>query len=60
MNRDELITAFGGAKELSKMMGISFQAVYKWPEQLPLRIMDRVIGAAWRKGRIQDLPPILL
>jgi hypothetical protein len=60
MDRDELINAFGGAKELAKLMGISFQAVYKWPERLPLRIMDRVIGAAWRHNRVKDLPPIVL
>ena len=60
MNRDELIQSMGGAKEVASMLDVSFQAIYKWPETLPLRIMDRVIGAAWRKGRIQDLLPIVL
>ena len=59
MDRNKLIENFGGAKELAGVLGVSFQAIYAWPEKLPPRIMDRVIGAAWRQGRIKDLPPIL-
>lgn len=31
-------------------IGISYQAVDKWPDELPSRIVDRVIAALVKKG----------
>lgn len=42
-----------GAGEVSAAadaLGISYQAVNKWPKVLPLRISDRVLGACMRRG----------
>ena len=33
----------------AKALGISYQAVNKWPDHLPARISDRVLGACMRK-----------
>ena len=59
MNKYELIQNLGSAQAVADLLGISDKAVYKWPEQLPQRISDRVIGAAWRKNLIRKLPPVL-
>lgn len=37
-------------------IGVSYQAVDKWPDELPDRIADRVVAAVARK----HLPPELL
>ena len=34
----------------AEAVGISYQAVKKWPDQLPPRIADRVLGVCVRKG----------
>lgn len=34
----------------AEAVGISYQAVKKWPELLPPRISDRVLGVCVRKG----------
>ena len=34
----------------AEALGISYQAVSKWPEVLPVRIADRVLGCCIRKG----------
>lgn len=42
-----------GAGELAaaaEALGVSYQAVNKWPEVLPSRISDRVLGACLRHG----------
>lgn len=33
----------------AEALGISYQAVNKWPDLLPARISDRVLGACVRK-----------
>jgi hypothetical protein len=35
----------GSAPAAAKTLGVSTQAVHKWPDPLPLRISDRVLGA---------------
>ncbi|VTU25267.1 hypothetical protein H4CHR_01560 [Variovorax sp. PBS-H4] len=39
-------------------IGVTYQAVDKWPDELPSRIVDRVIAALVKKGR--PVPPELL
>ena len=34
----------------AELVGISYQAVKKWPDELPPRIADRVLGVCVRKG----------
>lgn len=34
----------------AEALDISYQAVSKWPEVLPVRIADRVLGCCIRKG----------
>ncbi len=50
MEKTQAIQMLGGTIESSaKAIGISYQAVSKWPEVLPPRISDRVIAAYARK-----------
>lgn len=43
----------GSTASAAKEIGISYQAVDKWPEDLPPRIADRVLAAVARK----HMPP---
>lgn len=54
MTKKEALELFGGAKKTADALGITVQAVCAWPERLPRRISDRVLGAAYRAG---VLPP---
>jgi len=56
MDKQTLINAMGGVMNVAKLVGISNKAVYQWPDILPPRIYDRVIGAAWRQNRIDEIP----
>lgn len=40
----------GSARAAANEMGVSYQAVNKWPDQLPDRIADRVLGVCVRRG----------
>lgn len=53
MNIDEAIHIVGKDTKsgLASVLGVSKQAVSQWPDELPARIVDRVIGAAVRLGR---------
>lgn len=39
----------GSTATAAKEVGVSYQAVDKWPEELPPRIEDRVLAALARK-----------
>jgi transcriptional repressor of cell division inhibition gene dicB len=41
----------GSVTAAARTLGISYAAVHKWPEDLPLRISDRVEGAYARRQR---------
>jgi len=50
MNKSKAIEMLGGTvAEAAKTLGVSYQAVDKWPDELPQRIADRVLGAHVRK-----------
>lgn len=50
MNKHEAIQILGGSvSAAAKTIGISYQAVNKWPETLSPKIVDRVIAAIARK-----------
>jgi len=49
MNKQEAIKLLGGSiTSAADSIGISYQAVSKWPDILPSRIEDRVIAALSR------------
>ena len=51
MKKTEAIQLLGGSvKEAATTLGVTYQAVEKWPEELPPRIADRVLGARVRKS----------
>lgn len=54
MTKAEAIDIFGSQVALAKAMGVTSQAVSQWPEELSLGYSDRVIGAAWRLGRLPE------
>ena len=50
MKKSNAIEMLGGSvAEAARTLGVTVQAVNKWPEDLPLRIADRVRGAYARK-----------
>lgn len=46
----------GSVSSAAAEIGVSYQAVDKWPDELPPRIADRVLAALARK----HLPPELI
>jgi len=52
MTKSEAIKIFSSVASLAGALGISRQAVYKWPNDLPQEQVDRIVGAAIRTGRI--------
>lgn len=57
MNKAKAIELLGGSvAAAAKLIGVSYQAVDKWPDELPARISDRVMAAIARK----HLPPGLI
>lgn len=49
MRKTEAIALLGGSVlSAARAIGVTYQAVGKWPEELPQRIADRVQGALWR------------
>jgi len=46
MEKQKAIDLLGGSvKAAAKALGVSYQAVDKWPDQLSPRVADRVLGA---------------
>ena len=57
MLKSRAIAALGGSvAEAARRIGVTYQAVEKWPELLPPRIADRVVAALAR----EHLPPELI
>ena len=54
MQKEIAIQLLGGSiKSASEAIGITYWAVYKWPDTLPKRISDRVEAAL---SRMKDAP----
>jgi hypothetical protein len=50
MRKDEALAALGlSVPEAAREIGISAQAIYDWPDELPPRIRDRVQAVLWRR-----------
>lgn len=49
MEKQKAIELLGGSvAAAADAVGVTYQAVDKWPDQLPPRIADRVQAALWR------------
>lgn len=49
MHKAEAIKLLGGSVSAAAgAIGVSYQAIGKWPDVLPARIADRVQAALWR------------
>jgi hypothetical protein len=52
MRKTEAIELLGGSiPAAAEAVGVTYQAVDKWPDELPPRITDRVQAALWRKAQ---------
>lgn len=57
MKKADAIQLFSTVRELAEALEITRQAIYQWPEDLPQETVDRINGAALRKGLLV-LPPM--
>jgi len=52
MLKTDAIQALGGTvAAAAEKIGVTYQAVDKWPDELPPRIADRVQAALWRMSQ---------
>lgn len=52
MLKTEAIELLGGTvATAAEAVGVTYQAVDKWPDELPARLVDRVIAALVRMGK---------
>lgn len=52
MNKQHAIELLGGSvAAAARSIGVTFQAVDKWPDVLPPRIADRVQAVLWRRSQ---------
>lgn len=59
MLKAQAIELLGGTvTAAADAIGVSYQAVVKWPDVLPPRIADRVQAALWRIANGAPHPPI--
>jgi hypothetical protein len=49
VRKTQALDLLGGPAGAATAIGISYQAVMKWPEELPPRIADRVLAVLARK-----------
>lgn len=62
LGKDEAISLLGGSQAIAaRRMGISKQAVFKWPDPLPSRIAQRVLGVVYlhQQSQVRDEPMIV-
>ena len=57
IRKTEAIEMLGGStREVAAALGVSYQAVDKWPDVLSDKVADRVL-AAWARRNVEGLPP---
>lgn len=56
MSKDQAIKLFGQVKDLANALGVTRQAIYQWPDELPQHQIDRINGAALRVGLTKTQP----
>lgn len=53
MTKSQAISLFGTRQQdLADAVGVSRSAIAQWPEDLPQRQIDIVVGAAYRLGKL--------
>lgn len=58
MDKQKAIELLGGTvAAAADAVGVSYQAVDKWPDPLPPRIEDRVLAALYRKQQRAQVQP---
>jgi hypothetical protein len=57
MTKNDALHVFGGLAETGQALGLTRQAVDKWPNELAQKHVDRVVGGAVRLGLEHRLPP---
>lgn len=58
MKKTQAIELLGGTvSAAAKAMGVSYQAVDKWPDELPNRIAERVMGV-YARDRLPELAKV--
>lgn len=58
MDKQKAIELLGGSvSQAAKQIGVSYQAVRKWPDVLSPRIADRVVAAIARQSRTKRKQP---
>jgi hypothetical protein len=55
MRKKTALDIFGGSEALAAELGITRQAVRQWPDELPDKHRDRLLGLALRKGKLIEL-----
>ena len=50
MNKNIVIQSFGSVRKTAEALGLTTQAIYAWPDALPIRLADEVRGAMARLG----------
>lgn len=59
MLKSEAIKLLGGTiATASAAIGVTYQAVDKWPDELPPRVADRVQAALWRIANGRPVPEL--
>lgn len=48
MTKTQALAIFGTTRSLADALGITRSAVSQWPEDLPPRLVDEIVGAALR------------
>lgn len=59
MDKTEAIRLLGGTEAAAaEAIGVTYQAVVKWPAVLSQRVADRVYAALWRKAHGISRAPV--
>lgn len=53
MTKTQLIDLFGTQSEVARLIGITRASVCQWPEQIPVRLANEIVGASLKAKRLQ-------
>ena len=53
MDKKKVYEIFGGRSGTAEAAGVTPQAISIWPDELDQALTDRVIGMAWRAGKLR-------
>lgn len=59
MKRTEAEELFGGKPGLAEAIGVKLPSVYEWPDELSIRLQDRVFAALLRADRVSEALALL-